>query len=284
MANACRLQAGELIAYQDGTLPVGRQEIVEAHLTACDQCQQRLATFREVDRIIQDQAIAVDVSARKRADLRARLHEANRRAALSTNQKLLSPHLPALTPKFLVPILLLLFLLPAVTQAEFPLSHFVRFAEIEITERLPPEEQMVIEHVAPTDPEVPPPSFPVVAPLELPLGLVRVEQSTPGPEQAEFLYRNHDDVTLLFSQVPVGKGFVTLEREGTDLATVQGTDVLIVPDPQPDAVAELFWERDGVVFNIMVIEAPTGPYGGLKREDALMVVEAVMAAQDAGQE
>lgn len=284
MANRCRLRPEELVAWQDGTLPPGRREVVEAHLTACRHCQERLATFEKVDRVIQEEATAVDVSLRRRADLRSRLHEANRHAAASPRWRLPSPQLSSLTARVLVPVMLLLLLLPAVSQAEFPLSHFVRFGEIETTGELPPDEQEAIRHVVPSDPDIAGPSFPAVTPAELPFGLVRVEQSTPDADRVELLYRNESDVALLVSQLPAEHGKVTLEREGTNIVMVNGTPVLLIEDFRPDTVAALTWERDGMFFDVLVIEVPVGPYGGLKEADALTVVEAMMAAQDAGQE
>lgn len=284
MTSRCRVRPEELVAWLDETLPSGRREIVAAHLAACRHCQERLATFQEVDRIIKDQAITVDVSMQRRADLRARLHEADRRAGKSPRDMLWSLSRPPLIARLLAPVLLLLLLLPVVSQADFPLSHFVRFGEVETTRELPPDQQVAIRHVAPSDPHVPPPSFPVVAPLELPLGLVRVEQSVPAPEQVELLYRNGDDVALLFFQAPADIGMVKLERAGTEIVTIRGTPVLLLNDPRPDAVSALTWERDGVFFNVLVLEAPTGKYGGWKHADALQVVEAMMMAQDAGQE
>lgn len=280
MASQCRLRPEELVAYLDGTLPVGRREIIEAHLVACRSCQERLATFREVDTIIQEQALTPDTSMWRRTRLRDRLQQ---EAIRPTNRRLFSQLSLNRAVTLLVPLLLLLVLLPAVGRAGFPLSHFVRFAEVEITEKLSPDEQEAIRHVAPSGSDVSGPSFPVVAPPELPFGLALVEQSTPDDERVELLYRNDSGVALLVTQLPAKDGLVTLERDGTEVATVRDTDVLIVRDPRPGAVAAFTWERDGVFFDVLVIEAPTGGYGGFKRADALQVVEALMEAQDGAQ-
>lgn len=285
VASPCRLQPGELIAYQDGSLPMGRREIVEAHLAACNHCQERMATFRDTDRIIQEYAVIAKLPEQSRAALRTRLQkEADSRAGRSEHLHLRFISLPqSLVARLLVALLVLLLALPPATQAGFPLGRFVHFAEVEVKERLPFEEQEVIRHVAPSDSNISAPSFDTVAPAELPFGLVRVEQSVPDPKRLELLYRNDADVALLVTQLPAEEGFLTLEREGTEITVIDGTDVLILKDPRPDTVAALFWERDGVVFNVMVIEAPTGKYGGWKREDALRVVEALIEAQDAAQ-
>lgn len=280
----CRLQPEELVAYQDATLPPGRREIVETHLTACRHCQERLATFREVDDIIQRHAIPVEDFEPWRADLHARLRrEADRRQGPLGWMKRVVPLRRSAVVRLLVATLVVLAVLPPATQADFPLGHFVRFAEVEIKQRLPLDEQRPVRHVAPSDPSGVQPSFGFVAPAELPLGLVRVEQSTPDADHVEVLYRNEAGVAILLTELPAATGMVTLEPTGTDLVTVRGTTVLVVRDTRPDAVAALTWERDGVFFDVMVIEAPTGGNGGFKQADALQVVEALIEAQDATQ-
>lgn len=280
MASPCRLQSGELIAYQDGTLPVGRREIVEAHLAACDHCQERLSAFCDTDRIIQENALTTELPEQSRAALRTKLQqEADSRAGWSRHQSLIS--LPqSLVARLLVALLVLLVTLPPAAQAGFPLGHFVHFAEVEIKELLPLDAQEPIRHVAPSDSSISAPSFDTVAPAALPLGLVRVEQSVPDPERLELLYRNQTGVVILVTQLPAADGMVTLEEAGTERAFVGGTDVLIVTDPRPGTVAALFWERDGVFFDVLVTEAPPGAYGGLKRADALTIIEGLMDAQD----
>ena len=180
-----------------------------------------------------------------------------------------------------VALILLLATLPAVTQAGFPLGSFVNFARVEVKQALPSDEHHPIKHVAPSDADASPPSFDVVAPAELPLGLMRVEQSTPGTaDHVELLYRNQADTALLITQLPAEIGMVTLDQEGTRVETVRGDPVLITLDPRPDAVSSITWERDGVFFQVLVTEAPMGEYGGFKRTNALTVVEAMMDAQD----
>lgn len=281
MTQPCRLKADELIAYQDGTLTAGRREIVEAHLSACDHCQQRMADFRDVDRIVQESAIPPTMPDQWRAELLTRLHQESRCHPVS--RYLTFPlRLPGFIPvKLLVVVLLVLATLPTMTEAGFPLGDFVHFGKIEVTATLPPDQVHAIHHVRPSDPDASPPSFDVVAPAKLPLGLVRVEQSTPKLDHVELLYRDQFDTALLITQLPAESGKVTLEHADTRVETVHGTPVVINLSIRPDAVSALTWERDGVFFNVLVIEAPMGEYGGFKRAGALIVVEAMMDAQDA---
>lgn len=281
----CRLQPEELIAYQDGTLAAGRREIVKVHLAACPHCQERLAAFREVDDIIQRHAIPLEAFDQMRAGLHERLRrEAVRRQGPSRwLKRMVPPRRPAVA-RLLVVLLVVLAVLPAATQAEFPLGHFVRFAEVEIKQRLPLDEQRPVRHVAPSDPSAVQPSFQPVAPAELPLGLVRVEQSTPSADRVEALYRNEAGVAILLTEQPAEAGMVTLDAIGTDLVTVRGTAVLVVRDTRPDAVAALVWERGETFFDLKVLEAPTGGNGGFKQADALQVVEALIEAHDTHKE
>lgn len=281
MADPCRLDPGMLVAYRDGTLPVGRREIVEAHLIACHHCQERLAIFDDVDRMIQTQAAPPAFPKLRREELHARLRKkASRQAGVRHYLLCLAPRSHPLA-RLIVALLVLLAILPAATQAGFPLGRFVHFAEVEITQVLPLEAQNPVRHVAPAAPSTTSPLFRTVVPADLPLGLMQVEQSRPNSERVETLYHSHDGVAILVAETPAETGQVTLDAITADLSIVRGTQVVYLRDPRPDAVSALFWERDGVFFDVMVIEAPSGTRGGLKQTDALLVVEALMEAQDA---
>ena len=284
MTEPCRIKPEELIAFQDGTLPAGRREIVEAHLVACPHCRERMVTYREVDDLIRGHAAPIEGLPSHRSALHARLRRESARPRHRWSPVALAHRWHPVFTGLVVALLVALVAVPAVTRADFPLDRFVRFGKVDVTERLPPEDQVPIRHVAPSDPDVRRPSFQPVAPAELPLGLVRVEQSTPDADRVEVLYRNDAGVAIMVVQIPITAGAVTLDSPGVDRAVVRDTEVVITRDTRPDAVAALIWERGDVIFDVMVIEAPIGPYGGFRKTDALQVVEALMEAQDAGQE
>ena len=262
-------------------MPAGRREIVEAHLVACRACKERLATFREVDDIIQKQAIASVFPQQRRTELHARLtREVNRRSGLADHLKLASSLLQRPLVAGLLVLLMLLAAVPAATEAGFPLGRFVHFGKVEVTQRLPLEEQTPIHHVDPSDPNIPETSLQAVAPAVLPTGLSRVERSVPASDRVELLYRNASGTAILITETPAKTGMVTLEATGTERAFVGGTEIVMVMDPRPEAVAALFWERDGIFFEVLVTEAPPGAYGGLRRADAFTIVEGLMDAQD----
>lgn len=268
----CTLPAEDLIAHADGYLNGGRRELVEAHLAACPHCQERMVAFREVDRRLRESSPPVDDPA-GRAMIRTRLEQEGGRGR---------------APQwvFVAPVLLLLLtiglVVRPVTEAGFPLGRFITFDHIEPSRSR--EETTLVEHVAPSAPDVSPLPFRSVEPATLPFDLVLAERSTPAEDRLQVLYRNGDDLAILVLQAPARPGMVTIDAPSTETLLVQDTTVLFVMDPRPDAVADLHWERNGVFFDVMVIVAPTGAYGGLRMEDALGIVEALIAAQDAAPE
>lgn len=272
----CTLPAEDLIAYTDGYLTGGRRELVEAHLKACLHCRERVAAFHEVDRLLQESTPLTD-DPNGRAMIRTRLE---REAGRSTSS-LRARFAPLLLLLLLLGLVLIAGPIPAI-EAGFPLSRFVSFGEIEpSTSR---EESTLVEHVAPSDPSVSALPFRTVEPAKLPLGLVRIERSVPGPERLQLLYRDGDDLAILILQAPARPGMVTIDDASRMETTLVGdTPVLIGRGTRPDSVADLHWEHEGVFFTMLVIESPTGAYGGLKTADALEIVEAVIAAQDSGQ-
>jgi hypothetical protein len=285
VTNPCRLDLGNLIAYQDGTLPPGRREIVEAHLAACRHCQARLAAFYDVDRILQTKALPSVFPEHRRSQLRARLNQEGRRQGGGRRYlRLRTPRSQPILTKVFAALLMLFAVVPAATQAGFPLDRVVHFAEIKIKQALPLDAQDPIQHVDPAAPNLSSTAFHTVAPRELPLGLLRVEQSRPDPDRVETLYRGHDSVAILIAEVPAEVGQVTLNPTEADLMTVRGTQVVYLRDPRPEAVSALFWERDGVFFEVLVIEAPRGAAGGLEHTEAVLIVEALIREQDAMQE
>jgi len=269
----CTLPAEDLIAYADGYLGGGRRELVEAHLATCPHCQERMAAFDEVDRLLQQGTPLTD-DPNGRAMVRTRLE-------MEINRSGRTPRLLAVPLLALVSLLVLAFVIQPVTEAGFPLGRFVTFGEFEVKQWLPEEERGPVEHVAPSDPSVSELPFRTVEPAVLPLGLMRVERSIPGPERLELLYRDGGDLAILVTQTPAEPDMVTIDGPRMETTFVADTPVLMGTGIRPDTVADLLWERNGVFFALIVIESPTGVQDGLKTSDVLEIVEALMAAQDA---
>lgn len=278
MIRSCTLPAEDLIAYADGYLTGGRRELVEAHLAACPYCQERVAAFGEADRLLREGSPLSD-DPEGRADIRTRLEQ-------SGHQRRALPRLLAAPVLALVCLLALVLVAgPVPTEAGFPLGRYVSFGEIDATGWLPEAERRPVEHVAPSDPSVLALPFQSVEPAALPFDLTLAERSTPEPERLELLFSNGDDLTILITQAPAKPGMVTIDAPAamTETTRVGDTPVLIGRGMRFDSVASLDWERDGVFFSVLVLEAPTGANGGLRTDYALRIVEAVISAQDGGQ-
>lgn len=276
MTQRCRVPDEDLIMYSDGLLLEGRREIVEAHLGACPSCQARLARYRDVDRLIQDECGDSSFSLGQRAVLRRRLaDEASRDSRFTTYRP------GKMIPGLVVAILLALIVYPQTTLADFPWAHLVRFAEVNVTGSLPQDLRGPITGLIGSSNEKTSLEFTPIAPTELPFGFLQTEQSIVDPEHLELFYRSEIGLSMLVSESGSGATSVTLDVTGPEWTSVQGTEVLIISDPRPGAVAAFYWERNDVFFQVMVVESLGGVNGGLSQTHALTIVEAFIAAQDA---
>lgn len=270
----CGLRDGDLLGYTDGYLPEGRRELVEAHLLACGHCRARMATFREVDAIIQSTVTLVDNPAH-RAAIKARLvEEAPPRTRPWTLRRSLAV-LPALA------LLLGLLAWPLASQADFPLGSFIRFGPIQ-GERWTNDSgrQFRLDGVAEGGNPDGQPAFQAVAPPLLPQDLRLSERTLLEKDCLEVLYRGTGGVEVLLAETTAREAVVSFQPSGGDrILLIRETEVYVLPDPRAGMVAGLLWERKGVFFELLAIGR-----GGLEQTDAVQIVEALMAEQDAGEE
>lgn len=271
MIRPCVVPGEDLVAYDDGYLTGGRRELVETHLAACPHCQARLRAFREVDEIIRRAAAPIDDRT-----LRAALHdrllaEASRPARRQPPRRLLAAIPSAL-------LLLTLLVWPLASTGGFELGRFIRFGPVE-GERDSGDGQR-LEDVAPASVVGLEVSFAGVEPDQLPLALSRVSRSVPEPGLLEVLYRSSAGLAILVTQTPVNGPVVEMDPFGAEeVVSIRDTPVLRLEGARPGTVSGLYWERKEVVFELLVTDAPPEWLGPA---DATRLVEALMAAQDAG--
>lgn len=271
MTPMCDLPTEDLVAYADGELPAPRREFVAAHLRDCPACRQRLADFREVDRLLRAASPPLDDPA-GRAALRARLAvEATRHSRPPRSRRVLVA----------VPLLLALLIVSGIvsSRTEADWRHVFRLATppgraTAPAGQAPPGTR--VTGVQPATPGAGPVAFPAVEPARLPFGLALAGQSTPHPERRELLYRSPDGLVIRLVQVPA-RGPLDLPDGQDRTITVGDTAVRWLRDPRPGAVSGLLWERRGVVFELLVLAAPAG---GLPLEDARQIAAALMTAQE----
>lgn len=273
MTRRCSVLDEDLVAHADGYLTGARRELVEAHLTVCPSCQERLQTLHDVDMILQEHAVLTDDAA-ARATLRRRLaHEAYR---LPRHRR--HPLRLAATVALLLAIALITW--PATrANAGLRLGRFVHFTTIQVHHLLPGADQKPLALATTSVPATLP--FPPVEPLQLPSGFARVQRATPTVLRLELLYQDATGQAFLLSESPARPEVLSIQQGGNEeILAVQGTEVLWLKDPRADAVAGLVWERKGVIFELFVTQSQTGGQGGLRLKDGVAIVQALMEEQD----
>ena len=260
------------MGYTDGYLPEGRRELVEAHLLACVHCRRRMATFREVDELIRSGTNLAD-DPRHLATLKARLvAEARPRLRPWTLRRSLAV-VPALA------LLLGLLAWPLASLADFPLGKFIHFGLVQGDRRTSNGDKLArVDSVSNLQTRDNRSTSWLVAPPSLPPDLALVEQSSLGASRLELFYRGPDGVAVLVAETPAHEAGVSYQPAGGEgILNVRDTEVYLLPDPRPEMVAGLLWEREGIFFELLVTEPV-----GLNQTDAVQIVEALMLAQDAG--
>lgn len=183
MTQRCRVPAEDLITYSDGSLLGGRREIVEAHLVACPYCKARLAQYREVDRLIQEECSDSSFALGQRVALRRRLVEE------ATPGLRFTTHRPGrLFPGIAVAILLAILVYPGARSADFLWGRLGHFAEIGGTGSPPENPQAPLYNLnGPSNDTTSLESTPI-APTELPFGFSETEQSIIGSDRVDLSY------------------------------------------------------------------------------------------------
>ena len=272
----CDLPIEDLVAYLDGDLRGGRMELVEAHLQACPACRRRRAQFEEVDRLLRESSPLIDDPA-GRAAIAARVA----RAAGTRGRAQLPLRRAIAALALLATALALAFGWPAISRAQPGLGRFVRFSAQPLGQGVPVGQGppgTPLAGVHSPQPSGQQGAFRPIEPARLPLGLELVEQATESTGRRELQYRNEDGVVILVTQEPARGASTTIVAGKAETVVVGDSEVLWLKAPQPEAVAQLTWERRGVLFQLWVLQAPPR---GLPFADASLVVEALTAAQEA---
>ena len=118
-------------------------------------------------------------------------------------------------------------------------------------------------------------------PEELPIGL-----TLDGREEADgggaVLYYSNDELEIRLRQSPVESADGHISTDSSGYIVVDGVHIAYLEDPRPDAVASMIWERHGVQYSMMTLEALDGPDGGLHLDHAVEIIRGIFDAQDAG--
>jgi hypothetical protein len=266
----CHVSSKELVAYGDGYLEQGRRAIVEEHLDTCPRCREQWVAIRDVERAIRDGVAPLDNPAGRNA-----VHARGLTGLRQGTERRSSPSFRSLFAASLALLFLVLLVWPSASEAGFPLGRFVRFGPVLGTHN----DQEVVRGAATPQPEAAGPASAMASPNRLPFALERIDYSTSEVGRQEVLYRNSANLSVLLSQTPTGEESIVelVPLRSREVIAVLDVQVLLLSDPRPGAVAGVLWERKGVVFELLVTESPPE---GLKKSDAVQLVETLIAAQD----
>jgi hypothetical protein len=264
-----------LIAYQDGDLTPARQAHVAAHVRGCPVCRGRLRDSETIGRLLRTHIPLIEdpIGMRMVKD--------------SVRFVTPAPSRPARTPAWrpvaaaclLVAVLAVAFQLQPTT-ADFRLGRFVEF----ITDRgheaphytagegQPPGTPLTGAEAASNAAAV---SFRPVVPAVLPLGLVLDQQDVTDADRLILFYDQGGELAIRVVEEAATHATTSAQSVYVEVVTLQGTEVAIERNAL-GAVARLVWERQGIVFDVVILQAPAT---GLSDADALLLAEALIAAQ-----
>jgi hypothetical protein len=174
----------------------------------------------------------------------------------------------------------LILVYPANTDAQWPFFDGIRIQPFSMTryeEGLPLTD--VVEQQAREGPGVVAESaaWPFIVPESLPLDLTLIGSTRPAAGQLQLSYADEGQLSLLISLFEVEEGDQLIQFSPTVTyytTMVAGTPVLWLPDPRPDSIVCAYWSHEGVLFELLVLEAPPG---GFQEKDAGQIVAALLA-------
>lgn len=244
-----------------------RRQAIAAHLSSCPDCRRRLTEMREVRALLRHRYQAVH---NPRAWDSFTIRELERKRRRTDRFQV------ALATAALLAVLAVLVI--AQPGRRPPLSGVTDAPSHPVAPATPTP--FVLRGVAPSDPAVSAIAFTAVEPSLLPFDLAQTQRSILSSNYLELLYENESGLAILIAQSPVGSTpppSVKVGEAGESTIVVDDTTIQVLNDPWPETVSTMFWERDGLRFELLVTGTP--PYG-LSRLDATQIAEALFASQD----
>lgn len=247
--------------------PPARRQAIDAHLSSCPDCRRRLTEMREVRAILRHRYQAVhDPRAWNSFTVRVTEQRRRRRARLPV----------ALATAALFALLAVLVIAQPDWRSSLSGGMGVPSRTVVAVTPTP----NVLRGVAPSDPAVSAIAFTAVEPPLLPFDLVQTQRSILSSNYLELLYENESGLAILVAQSPVGSTpppLVNVGEAGESTIVIDDTTIHALNDPWPETVSAMFWERDGLRFELLVTGTPPN---GLSRSDATQFAEALFARQD----
>lgn len=265
----CSLEREELVAWREGTLDARRSAELAVHIDQCPLCQEQIETAEQVDELFEKSWPLVRDPDGERRTIAAIY---GFRSSGWDGRTLAV----ALLIAFVLPLVATALLWPPPTGADAGVTGLVNVGREHVGRTVPDgsllggDELSGISNGRST-----------IAPDELPIGL-----TLDGREEADgsgaVLYYSNDELEIRLRQTPVESADGHISTDSPGYIVIDGVHVAYLEDPRPDAVASMIWERHGVQYSMMTLEAPDGPDGGLHLDDAVAIIRGLFNSQDAG--
>ncbi|MEJ7762106.1 MAG: hypothetical protein WKF80_04875 [Thermomicrobiales bacterium] len=267
------LTGADLVALDGGYLTGHRLARVEGHYWGCRACQERMAADREVDRLVRRAMPPVTIDPALKAALLTRVAEEWRQPTSSPPSR---PRRPVLALTMVVLAGILVVARPGDSGANDPLGSFIQVGAVEIKGWIDdPQPLAVPVNATPDTGDV---AFAAVEPATLPLGYRVVDREVTDAGGLDLYLENEAGASLLLTQGPPSLGGVVVEPDARNqVVRIRDVNVLAMGDPRDVMTGAMFWEREGIVFALIVA---TEPSGGFPLAHGLAVIEAIIAVQD----
>ena len=275
MSRRCDFPIDDLIDYADGLLAGERKAMVEAHLRTCFACQRRMLSSDDIGRLFREHVVG------RGSGLETQ--EPRPLPVVAAHQRRTVPWRPALAAAAIL-MVLVVALQPPTSLADFRLGRLVAFItpsddgspSILPGDQEPPGTPMTSPEPSSASVESLP--FQAVMPQHLPLDLTLVEHSASSEGWLDILYRNDLGFTIQLIEVAVGSSGATADADAVDWILVGDIEVLLQRDsPLSDSVYRAIWEREGVLFDLLVAKSPSI---GLSVAQIAEIVEAVITQHE----
>jgi hypothetical protein len=265
----CSLPREEIVAYQEGSLNPAREAELAVHIGQCSDCQRQLHVSADVTQIFERVRPLWNDAVGRQWEVR-RIH--------GTDSSTLAGRflIAAMFIAVLMPIMSIVLLWPSPTDAGTGFAGLVNFGRQYVGQSGSGHEPLS----EPVQMKIPDPELHII-PETLPHDLTLVGHEPRPDGGVRLFYANRDgELELRVNQGPKDLWEDVLMTDDPRFARTGDTGVAWTAGQREGTVSALVWERQEIVFAILVVRAPAGARGGMELDDGLKLVNAFIDEQD----
>lgn len=271
---SCSISDADLLRYEDGTLSHEHHITLDAHITTCPRCQERLAAAASISQLLRASLQPVHDpagEARLLAELRRRDRQPRpgRMAGRITT-------VPAVVALSLLVIIVTGITLQETTTADFRLGrvvHFVADSDPATQREGQPLDGRPLTTMESSTAKVT--AITPVVPEALPHGLTLVERIDLAPARVVAHYAAASGLAIRVGQEPARPNMTVIGTGRTKRIVVRQTEIIIERDTL-GSIVRAVWEREQLFFDLVILEP--GP-DAVTTDDVSAIVDTLLSAQ-----